>query len=129
VRLLLDTHPFLWLHGDRQRVPHLISLLEEGNDGLVSAATVWEIAIKYPLGKLTLPETPDTFIPSRIRASGLTAVPVTHAHALAVSELPTFDDHRDPFDRLLIATARVETIPIVSVNPAFPRYDVELMRP
>jgi PIN domain nuclease of toxin-antitoxin system len=104
VRLLLDTNVFLWLQTVPERVIDERRLLEdEANDALVSAVTAWEIAIKYALKKLPLPEPPERYVPDAIRALGAEAVAIEHRHALAVADLPRL--HRDPFDRLLIAQA------------------------
>lgn len=130
MRILLDTHIFLWLQTEPERLGRQLPLVEdETNDVCLSAASAWEIAIKVGLGRITLPEPPQTYVPARMQTSGLTPIPVTHAHTLAVSALPHFDDHRDPFDRVLIATARAEGMPIVTDDPQFDRYDVKLLRP
>jgi PIN domain nuclease of toxin-antitoxin system len=92
------------------------------NELYLSAASAWEIAIKYSLGKLRLPESPAGYVPSRLRATQTTALPIEHSHALRVSTLPAH--HRDPFDRLLIAQAQIEQLPILTADPAFRRYDV-----
>jgi PIN domain nuclease of toxin-antitoxin system len=89
----------------------------------LSAASSWEIAVKYRLGKLTLPEPPETFVPSRLRTTGTSPIPVEHAHALATSGLPLH--HRDPFDRLLIAQSIVLKVPIVTADPQFESYSIE----
>lgn len=86
---------------------------------VVSVASFWEIAIKSGLGKL---EAPDD-LPARIADLGFDLLPVTGEHAWAVRELP--HHHRDPFDRLLIAQAQIERLPILTADPAFAAYDVE----
>ncbi len=129
MRLLLDTHVFLWLQTEPERLGDYLDLVAgESNDVLVSAASAWEIAIKVSVGRLELPEPPHAYVPDRLRASGLVAMPLTHAHALTVATLPTFADHRDPFDRLLVATARSEGIPVLTADPQFERYEVEVLR-
>jgi PIN domain nuclease of toxin-antitoxin system len=102
-------------------------LSDSANELFLSAASAWEIAIKYALGKLALPAPPASYVPSRMKSSGTSGLPIEHVHALHVASLP--DHHRDPFDRLLIAQAQVERIPIVSSDEQFARYDVELRRP
>ena len=92
---------------------------------MLSAASSWEIAIKYALGKLPLPAPPPEYVPSRMQASGTGALPITHAHALHVASLPTH--HRDPFDRLLVAQAQVESLPLLTADPQLGRYDIELL--
>jgi PIN domain nuclease of toxin-antitoxin system len=87
---------------------------------------VWEIAIKYRIGKLPLPEPPRTYVPERMRRSGTTPLAIEPAHALRTSELP--DRHNDPFDRLLIAQAQLLSIPIMTVDRQIQAYDVEVIR-
>ncbi|MBA2280394.1 MAG: type II toxin-antitoxin system VapC family toxin [Acidimicrobiia bacterium] len=126
MRLLLDTHVFLWANAQPGRLGTARPLLEdERNELLVSAASSWEIAIKFGLGRLPLPEPPARWVPSRLRALGATALPVEHAHALAVGELPAL--HRDPFDRLLVAQATMLGIPIVTGDETIARYEVEVI--
>ena len=126
MKALLDTHVFLWLQTEPERLGPYRKLVEDvRNERLVSAVTSWEIAIKWGLGRLPLPEPPGRWMPGRMRAIGATAVPVEHAHALAVADLPSH--HRDPFDRLLVAQAQVLDVPLLSADPAFRRYDVELL--
>lgn len=93
------------------------------NELLLSAVSSWEIAIKYSLGRLELPEPPMEFVPSRMVRSGVIGLAVEHRHALAVAELPAH--HRDPFDRLLVAQALVESLPILTADPQLSRYGVE----
>ena len=127
MRLLVDTHVWLWLQTtpDRVDAATLPVLADEANDLYLSAASGWEIAIKYRLGKLALPQLPEVYVPDRMRTSGTTPLAVEHAHALRVASLP--DHHRDPFDRLLIAQAQLLGIPIVTADAQFSMYDVELM--
>ena len=95
------------------------------NETFLSAASSWEIAIKYALGRLELPEPPKTYVPSRLVRSGATAMRIEHAHVLQVAELPRH--HKDPFDRLLIAQAQVEGLTIVTSDAVFERYDVRVL--
>jgi PIN domain nuclease of toxin-antitoxin system len=125
---LLDTHVWLWMLGDPQRIrPELEAELRDGRTRLLlSAASSWEIAIKWAAGRLTLPEPPAVYVPSRMRRTNVEALPVAHSHALQVATLAPH--HRDPFDRLLVAQAQVEGVPLVTVDDAFARYDVEVVR-
>lgn len=126
VRALLDTHIWLWMLTEPARLGEARSAIEDPDSSLfLSAASSWEIAIKYNLGRLPLPEPPERYVPERIRSSAVTAMPVEHAHALAVAALP--DHHRDPFDRILIAQAIVEGMPIVTADRAMADYDVEVI--
>ena len=125
MRVLLDTRVWLWMQAAPHRLgPQAAALVSDtGNDLLLSAASSWEIAIKHALGKLRLPVPPREYVPSRMQASGTGALPITHAHALHVAALPPH--HRDPFDRMLVAQASVESIPILTADAQIGRYDVE----
>lgn len=126
MRLLLDTHVFLWLQTEPERLGKRLGLLEDTrNELLFSAAGSWEIAIKYALGRLSLPEPPPRYVPGRLRAIGAQALPVEHTHALAVAELPSL--HRDPFDRLLVAQAQLLDATILTADPIVARYPVSTL--
>jgi PIN domain nuclease of toxin-antitoxin system len=126
VRLLLDTHIFLWLLAEPERLGGYIASLEDpGNELLLSAASSWEIAIKVQLGRLDLPDNPRRYVPDRMRAIGAEPLPVQHSHALAVRDLPPL--HSDPFDRLLVAQARDLRLWIVTADPQIARYEVETL--
>ena len=120
-RLLVDTHALLWWLTDDPDLSAMAreALAEPANDVLVSAASVWEIAIKRALGKL---EAPDD-LPDHIAAQGFGWLPVAAEHAWRVRDLPPH--HRDPFDRLLVAQALVEHMPIVSADPRLRAYGVD----
>lgn len=126
MRYLLDTHCWLWLQASPERLSkEVLALLEDSaNDLFFSAASSWEIAIKYALGKLPLPEPPARYVPSRMRISGCGGLPVQHVHAVRVAELPLH--HRDPFDRLLVAQAQIEKLVLVTVDRQFEKYDIEV---
>ena len=119
--LLLDTHVFLWLQADPARVGDHLALVEDPRTRLaVSAASAWEIAIKHALGRLSLPEPPERYVPSRMRAIGAEPVAITHGHALAVAALPPL--HRDPFDRVLVAQALALDATILTADATVARY-------
>lgn len=124
--VLLDTHVFLWLQTTPRRLAPVLDLLaDEATTVLLSAASSWEIAVKWSLGKLPLPEPPAEYVPERMRYSAIGALPVLHSHALAVGSLPPH--HRDPFDRLLIAQAVTEGYPLVTADPLLRVYSAELI--
>ncbi len=123
MRLLLDTHVFLWLLAEPERLGrHLRSIEDPGSELLLSAASSWEIVIKVALGRIELPDDPKRYIPERMRAIGAQPLAVEHAHALALSDLPML--HRDPFDRILVAQARHLRLRIVTADSDIARYDV-----
>jgi PIN domain nuclease of toxin-antitoxin system len=100
-------------------------LIDPENQLLLSSASSWEIAIKYSLGKLPLPLSPAEYVPSRMEASGTSALPVLHSHALHVTTLPLH--HKDPFDRLLIAQAQLEELSILTADQQFKSYEVGIL--
>ncbi len=124
MKLLLDTHLVLWwMAGEVSRISEkaLAALGSDGIEPIVSAVTVWEAAIKRGLGKL---EAPDDLLPQLERA-GVELLPITARHTDLVASLPLH--HRDPFDRLLVAQATVEGLPLVSDDESLRRYDVEVV--
>ncbi len=124
--ILLDTHVFLWLQSAPDRLTSTLPLFADRDTTLLlSAASSWEIAVKWELGKLMLPEAPESYVPDRMRRDSIDALPILHSHALAVGKLP--GHHRDPFDRLLIAQALIERVPLATGDPAMRSYDVELL--
>jgi len=127
MRLLLDTHAWLWLQVSPERFSKttLALLADSSNELWLSAASCWEIAIKYALGRLPLPAPPTEYVPSRMARTGTTALPVLAPHALRVADLPLH--HRDPFDRLLVAQAQHERVALVTSDAAFRAYDVEIV--
>ena len=126
MKLLLDTHVFLWLLTEPERLgEHLRTVENPANGVLLSAASSWEIALKVRLGRLELPDDPTRYVPDRMRAIGAEPLAVEHAHALEVAALPPL--HRDPFDRLLVAQARHLGLTILTADAAVARYDVRTM--
>ncbi len=124
MRLLLDTHAFLWFCQDDPSLSAAAKALIENlvDSKSVSVASCWEIAIKAGLGKLTLGEPSQAYIPNALTRTGLELLPITLAHVTGVETLPPH--HRDPFDRLLIAQAIAERMAIVSADKAFDAYGV-----
>lgn len=127
MRILLDTQVWLWMIAAPDRLSSRARdlVVDAEHQLLFSAASAWEIAIKSALGKLTLSAPPSVAVPELMTRSGVTALPVMHAHALSVSGLPPH--HRDPFDRLLVAQAQLERVPILTADPQIGRYDVEVL--
>ena len=127
MKYLLDTSVFLWSAGAPEKLnKQATSLLSSiSSDLYLSAASSWEIAIKFALGSLPLPKPPSQFIPHAMRTLALRSLNITHFHSLAAAELP--QHHRDPFDRMLIAQARAEALVLLTADSALKSYDVELM--
>ena len=127
MRVLLDTHAFLWWIGDDPRLSERArEVFSDGDNDLVfSAASGWEIAIKARLGWLQVPGDLNTYLLRQLTENYTSVLPVHLSHALRVHALP--DHHRDPFDRLLVAQAIVEEIPLLSADPRIARYPVEVV--
>jgi PIN domain nuclease of toxin-antitoxin system len=126
VKLLLDTHTFLWFAGRQQAalLPQATrEVLEDGtHDLFLSLASVWELAIKVSIGKMQLTEPVADLVRFHQSNSGIQLQPITIAHLDLIERLPFH--HKDPFDRLLIAQSLVENLTVVSIDAAFDRYGV-----
>jgi PIN domain nuclease of toxin-antitoxin system len=129
MRLLVDTHCWLWMLVAPEKFSEATRRLldDPDNELLLSAASAWEIAIKFALGKLALPIAPAEYVPSRMKSSGTTGLSVEHVHALHVASLPNL--HADPFDRLLIAQAQIEKLPVLTADAQFRGYEVVVIAP
>jgi len=124
MKLLLDTHAFLWfMSGDTTLSKTARSAIEdENNDVFVSPASLWEIAIKTSANKLTLKEPFEVLIPKELAENEIELLGISVAHLSLVSSMPFH--HRDPFDRLIIAQSKVEQMTLVSVDTVFDAYEV-----
>jgi PIN domain nuclease of toxin-antitoxin system len=127
MKVLLDTHTFLWWITDHPKLPSRVrEIIGDGNNELfVSAASGWEIAIKAKLGRLQLPDEPQRFILEQLSLNAIQSLPIQITHALHVFSLP--DHHRDPFDRILISQAQLEGLPILTADPQIALYQVEII--
>ena len=125
MRLLLDTYVFLWWNEDSPSLSRRIrSLLSDSATELsLSVVSAWEIVLKVRTSKLDLPAAPAVYIPARLAHYRIEIMPLTLAHVLASDTLP--DHHRDPFDRMLVAQAQVERLPIATRDSQIRKYDVE----
>jgi PIN domain nuclease of toxin-antitoxin system len=120
--LLLDTHVVLWWLTDDPTLPDDIKArLDDEPAVYVSAATVWEVAIKQAIGKLGGPSD----LPELVLASGFKELPITAAHAITAGRLPMV--HRDPFDRILVAQASCENMTLVTRDGNCQKYDVDVL--
>ena len=124
MKLLLDTHSFLWFIEDHPALSERARILidEPSNEVFLSIASVWEMAIKLSLGKLHVKQPFNEFIPSQLRRNNILPLDISIKHVLTVAELPFH--YRDPFDRLLVAQSLVEGYPIISADAALDAYHV-----
>ena len=127
MKILLDTHVFLWWIMDDESLSPVArrTISNAENELYFSAASAWEIAIKAGLGRIKLPSEIGTFIPGQLAENSIIGLPVQIGHALRVSKLP--QHHRDPFDRVLVAQAQVEKMPILTSDAEISKYDVEVI--
>ncbi len=127
MKLLLDTHAFIWWDSEPARLPTLVREHCENRTNIVllSVASVWEIQIKRQLGKLNLQMPLNELVKSQQEANGLLILPITLTHVLELDSLPAL--HKDPFDRLLIAQASAENAILVSGDAIFADYGVNLL--
>jgi PIN domain nuclease of toxin-antitoxin system len=127
MRLLLDTHAFLWWITDDQKLSYRArEVINNGlNELFLSAASGWEIAIKARIGRLQLPERPEIFLSQQLAANSIRSLPIEMSHALGIFTLP--DIHRDPFDRMIIAQSQIEGLTILTCDPLIRKYDVKVL--
>jgi PIN domain nuclease of toxin-antitoxin system len=123
VRLLLDSHVFLWWKmRDPRLSPIVMGAIADATEVYVSSATAWELGLKVSLGKLRLPET----VEEGVSAAGFHELPVTFAHTRIAVSLPPL--HHDPFDRMLVAQARCESLTLVTHDDRILLYEVPVLR-
>jgi len=122
LRLLLDTHVLLWWAEDDLRAEAEAAIVDEANELIVSAATIWEARIKEASGKLEIP----VDLVSAARERGVSELSITWPHAVEAAGLPRH--HADPFDRMLIAQAQIEGLTLVTRDAVFEQYAVTLLR-
>lgn len=128
MRILLDTHVWLWMVSDAARIPDdQRAILEDPQSDLfLSAAAIWELAIKHAAGKLRYTGSPATQIPIHVQRSGVRPLSMSIDHALAAADLPMH--HRDPFDRMMVAQSRLEDMTFATADHRLEAYDVPVMR-
>ena len=127
MRILLDTQAWLWILMAPERFsgPALRIVEKRRNELVLSAISAWEIGIKYDLGRLKLSGAPESVIPDLMLRSGVEPLTISHAHALRAGALPPH--HRDPFDRLLVAQAQIEDLPILTSDALLGQYDITVI--
>ena len=127
MKLLLDTCTFLWIADESPRLSKTATAVfaDRSNESFLSAASAWEIAIKYALGRLSLRERPDIFIPAVREQSGIASLDIDEESALHAGRLPAL--HADPFDRMLIAQSIVRGMTILTPDPQIQQYAVRVL--
>ncbi len=124
MKVLVDTCTFLWIILDDPRLSDTArkEFAKPGNDTWLSAASACEVAIKYRLGRLPLPEDPVTYVPKQRHAHGIQPLPLREEECLQLARLP--DIHRDPFDRMLVCQAIVQGLTLLTPDPEIHKYPV-----
>jgi PIN domain nuclease of toxin-antitoxin system len=127
MKILLDTCTFLWIASNSPRLSKSAAAAfpDRANECYLSAASAWEIAIKYATGRLSLSEKPDVFIPRVREASDIESLEIDEESAMRAGRLPGF--HSDPFDRMLVAQAIVHGMTILTPDPEIERYGVRVL--
>ncbi|MEN0110731.1 MAG: type II toxin-antitoxin system VapC family toxin [Planctomycetota bacterium] len=129
MRLLLDTHVFLWFITADRRLPgrFVEAIRNPANEAFLSVASTWEIVIKHGIGKLRLPSPADVYVPTQRLAHKIADLSIDEAVMPHLAALPLL--HRDPFDRLLVAQAKQHGLSLLTVDPAVLSYGVETLPP
>ncbi len=127
MKYLIDTKIFLWMQAEPDKLgPRTAEILShDSNELYLSAASAWEIAIKYRLGRVVLPHKPTRYVPQRMAASRISHLPINASEALGVSELD--DDLSDPIDRLLVSQVNANRMRLVTADPVFDDYGIEVL--
>lgn len=127
MKLLIDTHVFLWFISGDERLPgtFIDSIADRENSVFLSVASFWEICIKYDIGKLTLPAPPTEYIPKTRQMHGIESLPITESSLFNLGSLPRL--HRDPFDRVLISQALAEEMTLATLDQAIKNYNVPVL--
>ena len=125
MKLLLDTHVFLWLRNEPEKIPlHIMNLYEDmRSDAFLSMASIWEMQIKNQLGKLALDIPLNELIDQQCLKNGLQILAIETTHIYALKNLPAH--HNDPFDRLILTQTQTENLTLISADSVFKHYDVD----
>ena len=126
MQYLLDTHVLLWwITADKRLSTKAKELIKSHRNTIYwSAASSWEVSIKYALGKLSFDEPPEDLLPSELNKNHIETLPILNEHAFLAGRLP--EHHKDPFDRMLIAQARIESFGVISNDSKYQLYDVDV---
>lgn len=128
MKLLLDTHVFIWMHAEPDRLSRRAKdlLIDPDTELHLSVVVAWELGIKIARERLTLPEPLEEYVMSRANRSRMSLLPIGLVHVLDAVALPAH--HADPFDRMLVAQARAERLTLLTADPWIARYDVTQIR-
>ena len=128
MKLLLDTHIFLWFVSGNNRLPDNFrdAIQDPSNEVHLSVVSLWEIIVKYQLGKLPLPQSPESYIPRQRQRHSIASLPLDEASVTQLATLPSL--HRDPFDRMMICQALEHQMTIVTVDHVIPSYPVTILK-
>jgi PIN domain nuclease of toxin-antitoxin system len=127
MKLLLDTHTFIWWANEPEKLSEnaLAACQDNRNTLILSVVSAWEMQIKMQLGKLKISRPIEELIKTQQQANSLQVLPIELTHVMGLSNLPA--RHKDPFDRLLIAQANIEGATLVSIDPLFSSYSVQVL--
>jgi len=125
MRVLIDTHVLLWGIQDEARVSRRVRALLPAADVWISVASLWEIITKVQIGKLVLPAPVGDYLAQKLKMNGVSVLALNFDHVRRLEEVPLH--HRDPFDRILIAQSLEEKLPLVSADPHFEKYPIQLI--
>jgi PIN domain nuclease of toxin-antitoxin system len=125
MKILIDTHVLLWGLQNEEKLSRKVQALLPAADVWVSVASLWEIVTKVQAGKLALPAPVSDYLTAKLTQNGVSVLPISFDHVKRLESLPLH--HRDPFDRLLIAQSIEEGWPIVTADPLFARYPVDVI--
>jgi PIN domain nuclease of toxin-antitoxin system len=129
MKVLVDTQCWLWMNVSPEKFSNQTRalLLDENTLRMLSVASIWEIGIKFHLGKLPLPIAPTDYVPARLAVTRTMPLSISVSHALRASALPPL--HRDPFDRMIVAQALVEGMPVLSSDRQLEAYGIRRLAP
>lgn len=129
MKVLIDTQCWLWMNVSPEKLSQhtRVMLLAPSTERILSAASIWEIGIKYYLGKLALPVAPPDYVPARLALTMTVPLAISGLHALRASSLHSH--HRDPFDRMIVAQALVEGVPVLSSDGQLDAYGIKRLVP
>jgi PIN domain nuclease of toxin-antitoxin system len=125
MKVLIDTHVFLWGLQNEQKLSRRVQTLLPVADLWISVSSLWEIITLVQVGKLALPTPVGDYLSAKLKANGVLILHITFDHVKRLEGLPLH--HRDPFDRILIAQSLEEKLPVVTSDPLFARYPVEVI--